>query len=52
MKTFLTEIQAIDPKDGELKTWHGQDIHAKTWEDAQEICDKLYGYLSVIGEKV
>lgn len=50
-KKFITILQAIDPKDGQLKTWHGQIIKAKNIVDAKRICQKNgLGYLRVVGE--
>jgi hypothetical protein len=51
MKKFTTILQAIDPRDGELKTWQGQIIQAKTIVEAKRFCQKNgLGYLRVIGE--
>lgn len=49
---WVTELKAIDPNDGELKTWMGDYVEAPTWELAQEWCDKNKGYLTVVGELV
>jgi hypothetical protein len=51
MKKWLTELRAIDPGTGELKTWCGPDIEAPTATLAREYCDNNgLGYLTVIGE--
>ena len=48
---FETQITAIDPQDGELKTWSGPGILANSIEDAQEYCQNNgLGYLNVIEE--
>lgn len=52
MRIFLTEIRAIDPKDGQLKTWSGENIEALTFGLAEQCCKENKGYLKVIGELV
>jgi hypothetical protein len=48
---FETQITAIDPQDGKLKTWSGPCILANSIEDAQEYCQNNgLGYLNVIEE--
>lgn len=47
--TFRTEIKAIDPADGQLKTWSGQTIEADSFEAAQNWCAENAGYLQVVG---
>ena len=37
MKKWATEIVAIDPEDGELKTWKGPQILALSREHAESI---------------
>lgn len=50
-KEFTTTIRAIDPKDGKLKTWSGQRITARSWEEAKKfVQDNGMGYLDVDGE--
>lgn len=50
MKKFVTLIQAIDPKDGVLKTFYGDYIEAENEEKAQEILNKTErGYMKVSG---
>jgi len=34
---FKTKITAIDPKDGELKTFFGPDVTARTKKEAEEV---------------
>lgn len=36
---FATKIRAIDPSDGELKTWGGQPIEAISWNEAESLCE-------------
>ena len=53
MKKFVTLIQAIDPKDGVLKTFYGDYIEAENEEKAQEIIDNSEkGYLKLSGELI
>lgn len=51
-KIFLTELRAIDPADGQLKTWAGPEVRAKTMEAAEKYCSENVGYLRVTGEAV
>jgi len=48
-KTFLTEFQAIDITDNELKLFAGINIEAYTYFEAEEYCKTYYPYLKVIG---
>ncbi|MFD2922019.1 hypothetical protein ACFS6H_20025 [Terrimonas rubra] len=52
MKLWTTEIKAIDPLTGELKTWFGDYVQAPTFELAQQWCEKNKGYLKVTGELI
>lgn len=53
MKTFITEVIAINPKNDYLETWAGPEIEAETIEQAQAWCDENgFGYCIVIGEKL
>lgn len=52
MKIWITEIKAIDPQSGELKTWGGDNVIALSHEDAQQWCNDNKGYLKVIGELI
>ena len=45
---FRTEIKAIDPADGQLKTWSGQTIEADSFEAAQNWCAENAGYLQAV----
>ena len=38
MNTYTTIIIAIDPNDGELKTWAGPYVKGITTEDAEHYC--------------
>jgi len=50
MRKFTTELRAIDPSDGEIKTWQGPDIDAISFADAQQYCiNNGLGYLTVTG---
>lgn len=50
MEKFVTLIQAIDPKDGNLKTFYGDYIEAKDENEAQNILDETgRGYMKVSG---
>lgn len=48
---WVTEIKAIDPNDGVLKSWCGPNVPGINHEDAVRFCqnDGL-GYCRVIGE--
>lgn len=46
---FVTQIKAIDNKTGELCTWRGQDVYAKTIEEAVLWADENAGYLDIVG---
>jgi hypothetical protein len=53
MYTWLTEIQAVDPIDGEMKSWSGPNIKANTIEEAKAYCDNNgLGYCKVIGKLI
>ena len=53
MKTWLTQIRAIDPNDGELKTYGGLDVKAFTAKLADQYCQQNgLGYCKIIGELV
>lgn len=53
MKIWVTELQALDPGTGEMKTWCGENVTAPTWELAQQWCDNNEkGYLKVVGELI
>ena len=53
MKTYLTEIKAIDPIDGELKTFGGPNIISLTPKLAEEYLQlNGLGYCKIIGELI
>lgn len=53
MDLYTTTIKAIDPKDGELKTWSGQHVPGLSFSDAQNYCDKNgLGFCKVEGKLV
>lgn len=53
MKLFTTELKAIDPRDGELKTWCGPHVPGISWSDAENYCqENELGYCVVTGELV
>ncbi len=49
MNTYATEIKALDPHTGEMKTWFGDNVQGISFEDAQKWCDENKGYLKVVG---
>ena len=49
---YYTEFQAIDPKDGVLKTWEGEHIEAESFEEAKRYCEKYKGHLRVFGKLI
>ena len=53
MKLFATEIRAIDPVDGNMKTFAGPNVPAISWSFAERYCqDNGLGYCRVIGQLV
>ena len=53
MKQYVTEIKAISPVDGELKTYCGPEVPGISFSDAQAYCENNgLGYCKVIGELV
>ena len=53
MRYWTTHIKAIDPADGQLKTWFGPNVPGITYEDAELYCEQNgLGYCKVIGELV
>lgn len=53
MKTWYTEIKAIDPKDGIVKSWGGDNIKAISLKDAINILNSTgRGYMDVKGELI
>jgi len=52
MKTYITTLQAIDNTDGLLKQFIGQNIMANNFDEAKEICNTSYPFLTVLGEKI
>ena len=53
MKTFITEIWALDYKTGKFELWSGPEIEAPDMDGAQTFCDENgFGYCKVIGEKL
>lgn len=50
MKQYTTIIKAIDPKDGQMKTWSGPKVQAKSFAGAARFCQKNgLGYCKVDG---
>jgi len=52
MKLWATEIKALHPTTGKMKTWCGDEVAAPTYELAQQWCNENKGYLKVIGELI
>jgi len=53
LRIWLTEIKAICPVDGRLKTFGGPHIEAPSLKLAQEYCQSNgLGYCRVIGELI
>lgn len=53
MKLYVTEIKAIKPSTGELKTYGGPNVPGISAEDAQNYCENNgLGYCKVLGELV
>ena len=53
MKVFTTEIRAIDPICGEMKTWAGPNIRAISYSDAEDYLQRHgLGYCRVSGQLI
>ncbi|PPL04949.1 hypothetical protein [Parapedobacter indicus] len=53
MKTFTTEILALDPASGVMKKWAGPYIQAESFEAAEHHCQENgMGYCEVTGQLV
>lgn len=53
MRMWVTEIQAIDPANGILKSWAGPHVSGINHEDAERYCQKNeLGYCRVLGELI
>ncbi len=53
MKTWVTEIKAMRPADGELITYGGPNVPGICKSDAEAYCERNgLGYCKVIGELV
>jgi len=53
MKTWTTEIIAIDPLDNTFKRWSGQRAYGNTIQEADMYCRKNgLGYCKVVGELI
>lgn len=53
MKKWVTEIKALDPKTGEMKSWSGPEVQGISAMDAEQYCQNNgLGYCKVIGELV
>ena len=53
MRLWTTEIRAIDPRTGELKTWGGPHVPGINKVDAENFCQNNgLGYCEVTGELV
>ncbi len=50
LKLFTTTLQAIDPKDGQLKKWSGPYVAALSFEHAEHIVQEMgKGFLVING---
>lgn len=53
MKTWCTEIRAVNPLTGELSTFGGPNVQAPTWALAEEYCQNNgLGYCRIVGELI
>ncbi len=53
MYLWLTSIEAINPKTGELETWAGPNVPGVTLKDAERFCNQYgFGYCKVIGKLI
>ena len=53
MNIYLTEIKALDPTTGEMRTWAGPRVPGNSFEDAKAYCQANgLGYCTVVGQLV
>lgn len=53
MNYYTTELEAIEPISGELRTFCGPHIPAISWSKAEEFCqERGFGYLRVTGQLI
>lgn len=53
MDLYTTEIRAIDPRNGLLKTWCGPHVPGISFSDAEEYCQRNgLGYCAIVGRLV
>jgi hypothetical protein len=53
MRMWVTEILAIDPATGEMKSWAGPNVPGINHDDAERYCQlNELGYCNVLGELV
>lgn len=53
MSLYVTEIKALDPKTGEMKTWGGPNVPGISFATAEQYCEQNgLGYCKVIGRLV
>jgi hypothetical protein len=51
MRQWVTEIQAIDPIDGVIKSWAGPNVPGINHDDAVRYCHQNeLGYCNVLGQ--
>lgn len=53
MKLWVTQLKAIDPRCGQLKTYAGPEVPGITLQHANLYCQENgFGYLEILGELV
>lgn len=53
MNLYTTQIQAIDFKDGQIKTWNGPNVPGLTQQHAEQYCEENgLGYCKVTGKLI
>lgn len=53
MSLYVTEIRALSPIDGELKTYGGPNVPGVSFADAQNYCEgNGLGYCKVVGKLI
>ena len=53
MNYYTTELKAIEPISGELRTFCGPYVPAISWAQAEEFCQNNgFGYLRITGQLV
>lgn len=53
MDLWVTSIQAVNPKTGNIELWSGPNVPGLSFKDAEKYCDQNgMGYCKVLGRLV